>query len=57
MNLKIILTPIRTTRILHVAVRACMCLCNYVPVCFHEEGLEEHYVRGDSQREKVSTFR
>ena len=34
-----------------------MCLCNDVSVCFREEGLEEHYVRGDSQREKVSTFR
>ena len=46
---------IRATTILHIAARACMCLCKYVSVCLHEEGLEEHYVR--EEWTKFSAFK
>ena len=35
---------------------ACVCVCMCVSVCLHEEGLEEHYAEGNSERTKTVIF-
>ena len=39
----------------HTCVCVCVCVC-VCGVCVHEEGLQEHYAEGDSERTKISIF-